>query len=167
MTAKGPDNEWLTEIIDEHQTSLLRLCYLYLHDVHLAEDAVQETFLKAWRMRQGFRSESSVKTWLTRIAIRTCCDVRRTFWFKRLDRRFTPDMLPASAWNVPDTERELTLAVMKLPPKLQDVIVLHYYQELKVNDIAAMLHISQSSVSGRLTRTRTQLKRILEKEESP
>lgn len=95
MTAvKGPDSEWLKELIDEHQTQLLRLCYLYLHDAQLAEDAVQETFLKAWRTGASFRGESSAKTWLTSIARRVCCDMRRTFWFKRFDRRFTPRDAP-------------------------------------------------------------------------
>ena len=97
---KGPDNDReavIRRMIGEHQTALLRLCYLYLHDVHLAEDAVQETFIKAYRTLDTFRSASSEKTWLTRIAMRTCCDMRRTFWFRRMDRRVTPEMLPDCA----------------------------------------------------------------------
>lgn len=76
-------------------------------------------------------------------------------------------MLPEPAGEIADTDRELTLAVMKLSPKLKDVIILYYYQEMKVNDIADLLHISQSSVSGRLSRARTLLKQTLQKEESP
>lgn len=71
---KGPDSDMeltIRQMNDEHQTALLRMCYLYLHDVQLAEDAVQETFIKAARTLDKFRGESSVKTWLTRIAMRT------------------------------------------------------------------------------------------------
>ena len=50
---KGPDNDQeaiIRQMIAEYQTPLTRMCYLYLHDVQLAEDAVQETFIKAVRM---------------------------------------------------------------------------------------------------------------------
>ena len=58
---KGPDSGMevkLKQMIDEHQTFLLRLCYLYLHDVQLAEDAVQETFIKAAQGLHSFRGDS-------------------------------------------------------------------------------------------------------------
>ena len=87
----------LKQLVDQHQSMLMRLCTLYLHDVHLAEDAVQETFIKASRALADFRGESSEKTWLTRIAIRTCCDIRRGSWFKYINRRITPEMLPEPA----------------------------------------------------------------------
>ena len=67
----------LTALMSAHRTSLVRLAYLYLGDSALAEDAVQETFLKAWRHWESFREESAEKTWLTRIAINTCKDIRR------------------------------------------------------------------------------------------
>ena len=63
---KAPDSRpetVLERLIREHEVSLKRLCYLYLHDKALAEDAVQETFLKAYRALEGYRRESSEKTW--------------------------------------------------------------------------------------------------------
>ncbi len=166
-TVKGPDSEQLKELIDTYQLQLLRLCYLCLHDLHLAEDAVQETFLKAWRGWSEFRGEASAKTWLTRIAIRTCSDMQRSFWFKRMDRRITPEELPIPAEEPAEEDRVLTLAVMKLPHKLQEVILLYYYQDMNVRDIAQLLNISQPSVSNRLKRARAKLKAHLEKEDGP
>ena len=77
-TVKGPDrnhDELLISLVDQYQSSLLRLCFIYLHDKALAEDAVQETFLKAHRSLSSFRGDSSEKTWLTRIAMNTCRDM--------------------------------------------------------------------------------------------
>ncbi len=163
---KGPDNEEFRLLVEEHQTPLLRLCFLYLHDAQLAEDAVQETFLKALRGWADFRGEASRKTWLTRIAIRTCCDMRRTFWFRHMDRRVTPDCLPEPIAPVDENDQSLTLAVMRLPRKLREAVLLYYYQEMPVKEVAAALGISQPSVSDRLRRAREKLKDDL-KEDMP
>ena len=58
-----------TQLVDAYQKPLLNLCYLTLRDRTQAEDAVQETFLKAYRALPSFRGECSHKTWLTRIAL--------------------------------------------------------------------------------------------------
>jgi len=55
----------------------LHLCCMYLKDVNMAEDTVQEAFLKAYQHMDSFRGESSEKSWLYRIAINVCNDMRR------------------------------------------------------------------------------------------
>lgn len=166
---KGPDSEHemtIRQMIDEHQTALLRMCYLYLHDVQLAEDAVQETFIKALRALDSFRGESSARTWLTRIAMRTCMDMRRGFWFRRVDHRVTPEMLPDRAQEAEDGESSLTLAVMNLPKKEREVILLYYYQDLTMNEIAETLGVTQPTVSYRLRRAKEKLRTELEGREN-
>lgn len=166
----GPDNEKeavIRRMIDEHQTALLRLCYLYLHDVQLAEDAVQETFLKAYRTLERYRGEASAKTWLTRIAMRTCCDMRRSFWFRRMDRRVTPEMLPEPAQETAENDSALTVAVMNLPKKEREAVLLYYYQDMNVSEIADVLGVTQPTVSYRLKRAREKLRQELEGREEP
>ena len=80
----SPAAQRFTESAEMYQEELLRICFLYLQDRGLAEDAVQETFLKAYRALQRYREKCSPRTWLTRIAINTCKDYRRTFWFRRV-----------------------------------------------------------------------------------
>lgn len=70
--------EKLEQMVALYQLPLLRLCYAYLHDEELPKDAVQETFLKAYRALPAFRKEASEKAWLNRIAINTCKDIRRS-----------------------------------------------------------------------------------------
>ena len=162
---KDPDSrrdQTIERLITQHQTSLLRLCYVQLQDQALAEDAVQETFLKAYKGFNSFRGDSSEKTWLTRIAVNTCRDFQRGGWFKHTDRRVTPDMLPVGTVQ-PDTEDlDLSMAVMKLPGKLREVILLYYYQDMSTEEIAETLGIAQSSVSNRLRRGREKLRKLLE-----
>ena len=162
---KDPDSlrdQTIERLITQHQTSLLRLCYVQLQDQALAEDAVQETFLKAYKGFDSFRGDSSEKTWLTRIAVNTCRDFQRGGWFKHTDRRVTPDMLPVGTVQ-PDTEDlDLSLAVMKLPRKIREAILLYYYQDMSTEEIAETLDIAQSSVSNRLRRGREKLRKLLE-----
>ena len=165
---KGPDNEMdltIRQLIEIYQPMLMRLCYLYLHDVQLAEDAVQETFIKAARALEDFRGESSPKTWLTRIAIRTCCDMRRSAWFRYINRRITPDMLPEPSCAASEHDQELTMAVMNLPLKVREAIVLYYYQDMSTVEIAEMLGITQATVSYRLKQGRQKLRILLERSE--
>lgn len=167
---KGPDNDReavIRRMIAEHQTALTRLCYLYLHDLQLAEDAVQETFLKAYRTLDDFRGDASVKTWLSRIAMRTCCDMRRTFWFRRVDRHVTLETLPECAAEADEVEAALTLAVMNLPIREREAVLLYYYQDMNVGEIAKALGVTQPTVSYRLKRAREKLRKELEGREEP
>ncbi len=164
-TVKAPDSTpetRLERLIREHQVSLTRLCFLYLHDEKLAEDAVQETFLKAYRSLTSYRGEATEITWLTRIAVNTCKDMLRSSWCRHVDRRVTPDMLPERADARDPQNGELAAAVMNLPRKMREVIILYYYQGMDAREIANLLGISQPAVSGRLKRARAKLRRALE-----
>lgn len=155
--------ETLSRMLRAHQSSLLQLCYALLHDQSLAEDAVQETFLKAYRGLSCFRGDSSEKTWLTSIAVNVCRDLKRNAWFRFVDRRITPDMLPEPAQEAFPEDGIVTAAVMNLPIRLREVVLLYYYQELNSTEIAAALHISHQAVSERLRRARRKLRPILER----
>ena len=142
------------ELVSQNQDKLLRTCYLYLRDRQLAEDAVQETFLKAYRSLQAFRGDRSQKTWLTRIAINTCRDLYRSEWFRHMDRRMTPEDLPECGAPFSSREESLIVEVMRLPRRLREVTLLYYYHGMDERDIAEALSISRSAVSDRLSRAR-------------
>ena len=155
-------NEAIERMVKEWQTPLLRLCFIRLHDQALAEDAVQETFIKAFRGWGQFRGQSSEKTWLTRIAVNTCKDMERSAWFRHTDRRVTPEMLPEAILQPTETNLVLTLAVMNLPKKYREAIMLYYYQDMDVREIGTVLGIAQSSVSNRLKKGKEMLRKALE-----
>lgn len=149
-------------LVEQYQVAVLRACWLYLCDRSQAEDAVQETFLKVYRNLDTFRGDSSEKTWILKIAMRTCYDMNHSGWARFFNRRVTPDMLPEAAVPFEEKDDMLTNAVIRLPVRLREVILLYYYQGLNVNETAETLGISQSSVSGRLKRGRKALKDMLE-----
>ena len=163
-TVKGPDRkeETLERMVGLYQLPLLRLCYAYLHDEELAKDAVQETFIKAYRNLGSFRRDASERTWLSRIAINTCKDLRRTGWFRHVDRSFTPDLLPETAAPVDEQSEALTLAVMNLPVKLREAALLCWLQGMTYEEAADVLGITHQAVSSRLNRARKKLRRALE-----
>ena len=151
----------LERMIRENQVSLKRLCYLYLHDEAMAEDAVQETFLKAFHSLDAFRGEANEKTYLTRIAINTCKDILRSAWFRHIDRRITADQLPRQQMIQDPDHRDVAVAVMNLPRKLREAVILYYYRGHSTQEVALILRISQPAVTGRLKRARSRLKEVL------
>ena len=151
----------IEELIDLYGNGILRLCILYLGDRHLAEDAFQETFIKAWKKWDGFRGECSVKTWLTRIAINTCRDMLRSGWLRTMRRSQPVETLFDLATDE-DIQEEAAVrdALMRLPGIYREVVLLHYDQGLKITAIAKALRLSPNTVSTRLRRARA----LIEKE---
>ena len=164
--ARGPDSlheELLTRLVETYQRPLLHLCYMILHDEALAEDAVQETYLKAYKGMAGFRGESSEKTWLFHIGMNVCRDMRRGRWFRYVDRRVTLDALPIPTAQADDDHEDLAQAILRLPDKHKEVILLHYYQNMNVTEIAQTLGLVPSTVSTRLKKAREKLRALLER----
>lgn len=153
---------WLERAMAEYETALLRLCFAYLGDAGLAEDAVQETFVKAYRGYDRFRWESEEKTWLTRIAVNTCKDMQRGAWFKHIDRSRALDSLPEGSVPFTDRDDTLTRAVMNLKPKLRAVVLLHDSQGMTAEETAQALGINRSTMYDRLDKAHRLLRKELE-----
>ena len=160
--AQDPKQEWLNDVIIRWEKPLLRLCYAFLCDTALAEDAVQETLFKAWKSYDRFRGEAEEKTWLTRIAVNTCKDLLKSSWMRNTDRSVTPDSLPEG--SVPFEERDdtVTRAVLGLPPKLKEVTLLHWYQGLTLEEMTKVMRLPRSTINYRLKKAKAILKKELE-----
>lgn len=135
---------------DNFGTLILRTCYLYLGSRSDAEDALQETLLKAWRHIDQFeaRNNCSEKSWLMRIAVNTCRDMLRTPWSRRIDHAVDMNTLPEMQAS-PDGDWELLMDVMALPVKYKEVILLYYYHGMTNKEIAYTLRSSEASVCRR------------------
>ena len=159
---QDPRRAWLDEAITRWEKQLLRLCFAYLCDTALAEDAVQETFFKAWKSYDRFRGEAEEKTWLTRIAINTCKDLLKSAWARNTDRSVTPELLPEGAVPFEERDDTVTRAVMSLPPKLREATLLRWYQGLTLEEMCRVLRLPRSTVNYRLKKAKTMLKSELE-----
>lgn len=149
----------MQRLINEYGNNLLRMCYLYLQDLQLAEDAVQDTYLKVYQNWNQFKGSSSEKTWITSIAINICKSHLRSRWYKNLLFR---SELKQETYHEDRIKDDTVLNEIKeLRPKYREVILLFYYQEMKSKEIAAALGITESAVTVRLSRAREQLKKAL------
>ena len=157
-----PYENRLCQMMAAYKSDLMRMCCIWLQDTVLAEDAVQETFVKAYRSMARFRGDCSEKTWLMRIAVNTCRSMRRSWWSRMIDRSVTPDMLAELYPAALNEDLSLIEDVMRLPDREKDVILLYYYQNMSVREVAQALGIAVSSVSMRLKKARSRLRCLLE-----
>lgn len=154
----------LQRLISAYQQELLRVCYFYLRDRMLAEDAVQETFMRVWRKLDSYHEDGREKAWIYRIAINCCRDTQRTGWFRRVFLTGEPQLFPQDDMTVSEGAIALNMAIHDLPLRLREVILLYYYQNFTVTEIAEILKISQPAVSDRLKRARTCLRDALKED---
>ena len=152
------------QIVNLYQEVLLRVCYTYLGDEEQAKDVVQDTFLKAYKARSSFRGECSEKTWLIQIALNTCRSIWRSAWYRHVDRNITPDQIPGIFYMDSDDDLEIMCEIMKLSPKLKEVIVLYYWKDMNISEIAKTLGLSRSTVSNRLKCARDKLRILMKRE---
>lgn len=161
--------EEITRLMDKYGSSLLRMSALYLKDAFLAQDAVQETFLKAYRRIDDFRGECSEKTWLTSICINTCRDMLKSAYFRH-NSRMDMDALSETPAEFCFPDNTVISEVMSLPAKYREVVLLRYYEEMKIKEVASALKLSVGKARTRLNKAneilRGRLKEWYEDEES-
>ena len=155
-------DRWLEQAMEQWEVPLLRTCYLLVKDVALAEDAVQDTFVKAWQAHDHFRGEASEKSWLMRIAVNTCRDLRRGKWFRHVDRQVRMEDLPEPAETFQWEDDTVTRAILALPDGLRQVVTLRYYQGFTIQEAADILKLSRRTVHYRLEKAERLLKESLE-----
>lgn len=163
---KKPD---INRLIDDYSKSLMRLCYLYLKDHHLAEDAVQDALVRAYIKYNTFNGRSSEKTWITRIAINVCKNYMRKSSYREIANAGCVSLDFASEEDSTKEYRGedsilLLNAVYTLPEKYRQAILLYYYQGLSTSEISKVLGEKEGTVSVRLKRARDLLREILKEE---
>lgn len=151
------ENE-LNRLVDAYSGMLLGLCRLTLGDLAMAQDIVQETFLRAWQ-KGGFRPETE-KAWLIRVAMNLCHDYHRSRWWKHIDHRTSTEEIQVTE---PDPEDWVILSLVKeLPFRERQIVILYYWDRMTMDDIAETLGISQASVYRGLEKAKKLLKVELE-----
>jgi RNA polymerase sigma-70 factor (ECF subfamily) len=185
-----PGSEDFARLTDPFRAELLAYCYRMLGSVHDAEDQLQETLIRAWRSYGGFRGESSLRTWLYRIATNACLRA-----LENQGRRPLPSGLggpgedtaaplaasPGVPWlqPMPDallraepddpasivtsrTSMRLALiaALQYLPPRQRAVLILRDVLGWRAAEVAGLLGTTTAAVNSVLQRARAQLDRV-------
>ena len=172
--------------LEEHRRALTAHCYRMLGSPFEAEDAVQETLVRAWRGLEGFEARAALRSWLYRIATNVCLDM-----LKGGERRARPmdlgaprspdgpigDILPDATWIEPVPDRlvvtdgdpakvaesretirlAFVAALQHLPPRQRAVLILCEVLRWKAGEVAELLETSVASVNSALQRARATL----------
>lgn len=168
MQAQQGSDEAFTELVEAYQTPVYNLCYRMLGVAENAEDAAQETFLRAYQNLHRYESGRSFATWLLSIAAHYCIDrLRRTkFSFTSIDQdedRSGQELPDTDAPN-PETEiiqseqrEQIQLGLDRLNSVDRAAVVLRYWHECSEVEIAETLKLTVSAVKSRLHRARREL----------
>lgn len=154
----------IEELYQFHSDEILRLCYLYLKDYQLAEDALQETFFRVTKSIHQFEGNSSAKTWLIRIAINVCKTVILSQKNKPVEFAAEASFLMVKTADEIEQLIDKSIvsqAIMRLDTPYREVILLHFYQELKLREIAKITGESITTVAYRLRQGKKRLKEYL------
>jgi RNA polymerase sigma-70 factor (ECF subfamily) len=183
-------SEVRAEDLEQHRRELTGYCYRMLGSSFEAEDAVQDTMVRAWRGFSGFEGRSSMRSWLYRIATNVCLDMlqSRQQRARPMDmgpagasRAFTGETLPESAWiePIPDDRvlpedgdpaelaaaREsirlaFVTALQHLPARQRSVLILREVLRWQASEVAELLDTTVASVNSALQRARATLAQL-------
>jgi RNA polymerase sigma-70 factor (ECF subfamily) len=174
--AQHGDQQAFARLVDLYQTPVYNLAYRMLGNANDAEDAAQETFLRAYSQLGKFKPDSKFATWLLSIAAHYCIDRlrrrSRLTWMSLEDQALTETL--ASDTPEPDSEllrnedqREVEQLLERLNPSSRLVVVLRYWHDQSVEEIARTTGESVSNVKVKLHRARQTLAREIRKAANP
>jgi len=185
-TAQTADAD-LGRLLDAHRADLVGYCYRMLASPFEAEDAVQETMLRAWKAHDRFEGRAAMRTWLHRIATNVCLDMLRAKQHRARPMDLGParepieanlKILPEVTWiepipdtlvaSDPDPEQSAMVkesvrlafvaALQHLPAKQRATLILCEVMSWKAAEVAELLEMSVASVNSALQRARATLK---------
>jgi RNA polymerase sigma-70 factor (ECF subfamily) len=155
--ARRGDEAAFTSLLRPLLEPAYRLAAGMLQDRQLAEDAVQEAAVKAWRKIDQLREGTEMRPWFFGIVANQCRTTRRSRWWGVL--KIETERRGADA---PDEEAvrgvDLRNALKRLRPEQRLVVVLYFYLDLPLEEIATLTHASFAAVRGRLYRGIRELK---------
>lgn len=165
------DDEGLVEIIDLYKDSLSAYLNSVTGDIGLAEEAMEDTFVKLAVRRPHFSGRCSFKTWLYAIGRHTAVDaLRRCARHPQTSLEAMPEPADEEAdllERVLHEERKIALhrGLSSLHPDYRQILYLSYFEEMNNAELAQVLGLSKRQVENRLSRARAALRKQLEKEE--
>ncbi len=144
-------------IVNEYAEMILKISYNFFGNIYDAEDIMQTVLMKLLTIEKT--EYVNEKAFVIRVTINTCKNLKASVWFKRV--------VGFSSKNEPIlrqeffVEDELIFELMKLPISYRNALYLYYYEDMKVSEIAEILHIKPQLVSTHLKRGKEKLKKLL------
>ncbi len=175
LTRQGDDGAF-TRLVERYKTPVFNLCYRMLGDPDLAEDAAQESFLRAYRNLGRFDIQRSFASWLLAIAAHYCIDTLRRRKYHLVSIHQTSDgddremelidlyaVNPEDEWIHAEASHHVHLVLAKLKATDRAAVVLRYWHEFSEAEISETLGLSIPAVKARLFRARQEIANSLTK----
>lgn len=164
------DVEAFGELMTIYERPALRAAWLICGSVTDSEDIVQETFTTCYLNRKKLRDPAAFKTWFYRILTRTAWKLCKESRRERPEENLESEQEAAGSsalenYIMREEERFLYEAVEKLPPKQKIVLILYYYNDMPIREIARVCGVFEGTVKSRLFHAKKQLKKVLMQEE--
>ena len=165
---KDGDSHLIQEFIDSHGDRLLRSAYLLCGNETEAQDLAQETLVQALKSRQKFRGESAPYTWLHGILLNLC----RRHYRKQKRLVYDEELILNEMFQVDHAQNldqafcsaRLAQAMQQLSPEHREVVLLRFYESLKIDEIARCTGVSSGTVKSRLFHAMRCLERLIPRE---
>ena len=148
----------LAAVAGRYRDMIYRVALHWCGHPQEAEDATQDTLLKLCATHRTFADDEHLKSWLIRVTINACHDLRRSVWSR--NRTELPENL-ADSFETPQ-DNALYAAVFSLPEKYRVVVLLYYYEDYSIQEISEMIQRNPSTIQTQLERARKKLKMQLE-----
>ncbi|KGM45689.1 sigma-70 family RNA polymerase sigma factor [Neobacillus niacini] len=165
-------DDWLDLIMQEYGERLTKLAFNYLKDWGLAQDVVQDVFITCYNQYHKVSKIVYFKPWIFRITINRSKDLLKSTFIKRyifnnnLLKQFShKELSPEMKLMLNNEKEKLSQTVLSLPIKYREVIILFYYEEMSIAEIAELLALNENTVKTRLNRGRKLVKNSLERSE--
>ena len=158
------DKEFFIQKINENRLKMYKTAIAILKDEDDANDAIQEALYSAYKNYYSLREKSYFTTWIIKILINKCYNIIN----KNKKIAYIDDTIiqnTASSEDNYEIENSLEWVLNQIDKDLREIVVLYYYDDFSVADIANVLEIPQGTVKSRLSRAREQIKEIIKKEE--
>jgi RNA polymerase sigma-70 factor, ECF subfamily len=146
------------DLIGPHLEAGYRTALAILRDPHEAHDAVQESAFKAWRRMGQLRDAASARSWFLAIVANHCRSMRRTRWWSVIRLADVRREEPAMETDSTDIER----ALARLPREDRLALFLHFYLDLPLEEVGAVLGLSAAGAKTRVYRAAKKLRPDLE-----
>jgi len=172
----SPESDF-ARLYEEHSRSIYYLCLRLLAEPGKAEDATHDVFLKAFRKIDQFRGDSSLKTWLYRIAIREALNHRRWLWRHHREQD-SIDVEPGNGHasleiedgsSTPfdqaashEVQQAVQQALLKVPQAFRSAVILRDLEGMSYEEVAEVLAVTVGTVKSRILRGRRMLREILD-----
>lgn len=155
----------LIEYIKENQEKLYRVAFSYSKNEEASLDIVQESIIKALKNIEKLKKQEFIKTWFYRILINECLQYIKIN--KRVITCELQEIENKIIWNDNITEEGIDIYknIQKLNSKIQTVIILRFFEDMKIEEIAKITKTNQNTVKSRLYKGLKELKKMIKNEQ--